>query len=46
MKNYVNAFVEIVSLDETDVIATSIAIAGPNDGDVVGFDKLFPTENN
>lgn len=41
MKNYVNAFVEIVSLDETDVIVTSIPLTGKNDGDVVGYDELF-----
>lgn len=41
MKNYVNAFVEIVAFDKTDIIVTSVLASG--DGDVVKFDDLFPS---
>ena len=42
MKKYVPAFAEMISLDETDVIVTSLPIGPAGDGDEVAFDQLFP----
>ncbi len=41
MKNYTNALVEIIYIDQSDVIATSIPTLDGGDGDFVGYDQLF-----
>ena len=45
MKKYVSAFVEIVSLEETDVIVTSAPLLyeddTPVDGDIYSYSKYF-----
>lgn len=41
MKKYTTVLFEIISLEDSDVIATSLSVLEGSDGDIIAFDDLF-----